>query len=149
MQRATTQEARLSLYDLAEEQGQHVRLDRRDEETPSSMHDGRGAAAPIALELDWVTMLSYRACSAKHINFLEIDSLISLIRRVTSERVRAQRLSVLVVSRVVLGAVSKVRSSSIRPHGELLLLLVQKEPAFVPDSGAFDSFVGDGFMIPE
>ena len=38
---------------------------------------------------------------------------------------------------------------SIRPHGELLLLFVQKELAFVPDSEAFNSFVGDGFLFPE
>ena len=38
---------------------------------------------------------------------------------------------------------------SIRPRGELLLLLVQKEPACVPDSEAFNSFVGDGSLVPE
>ena len=38
---------------------------------------------------------------------------------------------------------------SIRPHGELLLLLKQKKPTFVPDSEAFNSCVGDGFLVPE
>ena len=38
---------------------------------------------------------------------------------------------------------------SIRPHGELLLLLMQKKPTFVPDSEAFDSYIGDGFLVPE
>ena len=38
---------------------------------------------------------------------------------------------------------------SIRPHGELLFLLVQKNSAFVPDSEAFNSFIGDFFLIPE
>ena len=38
---------------------------------------------------------------------------------------------------------------SIRPHGELLFSLIQKKPAFVPDSEAFNSFVGDGFPVPE
>ena len=38
---------------------------------------------------------------------------------------------------------------SIRPHGELLFLLMQKKPAFVPDSEAFNSFIGDGFLVPE
>ena len=38
---------------------------------------------------------------------------------------------------------------SIRPHGELLLFLVQKEWAFVPDSETFNSFVGDGILVPE
>ena len=36
---------------------------------------------------------------------------------------------------------------SIRPHGELLSLLTQKKPASVPDSEAFNSFIGDG--VPE
>ena len=38
---------------------------------------------------------------------------------------------------------------SIRPHGELLLLLMQKKPTFVPDSEAFNSYIGDGFLVPE
>ena len=33
---------------------------------------------------------------------------------------------------------------SIRPHGELLLLLMQKKPTFVPDSDVFNSNIGDG-----
>ena len=36
---------------------------------------------------------------------------------------------------------------SIRPHGEPLSLM-QKQ-AFVPDSEAFKSFIGDGFPVPE
>ena len=40
------------------------------------------------------------------------------------------------------------------PYGELFFSFqgafsVQKEPAFVPDSETFNSFVGDGFLIPE
>ena len=35
------------------------------------------------------------------------------------------------------------------PHGELLLPLMQKKPTFVPDSEAFNSFIGDGFLVPE
>ena len=38
---------------------------------------------------------------------------------------------------------------SIQPHGELLFSLIQKKPAFVPDSEAFNSFIGDGFPVPE
>ena len=37
----------------------------------------------------------------------------------------------------------------VRLDGELLLLLVQKEPACEPDSEAFNSFVGDDFLILE
>ena len=38
---------------------------------------------------------------------------------------------------------------SIRPYGELLLLMMQKKPTFVPDSEAFNSFTGHGFLVPE
>ena len=34
-------------------------------------------------------------------------------------------------------------------HGELLFFLIQKKPAFVPDSEAFNSFIEDGFRVPE
>ena len=49
---------------------------------------------------------------------------------------------------MVLREVSRL-GPSIRPHGELLLLLMQKKPASVPDSEAFNSYIGDGFLIPE
>ena len=49
----------LALYDLAEEKGERVRLDVKGERPLSNMHDGR-AAAPLALELNWARMLSYR-----------------------------------------------------------------------------------------
>ena len=35
------------------------------------------------------------------------------------------------------------------PHGELLFFLIQKKPEMVPNSEAFNSFIGDGFQIPE
>ena len=38
---------------------------------------------------------------------------------------------------------------SIRPHGELLFFLMQKKPALMPDSEAFNSFIGDDLLIPE
>ena len=90
-----TQEAWLALYDLAEEQGEHVR--------PSNVHDGRAAAAPLASKLTWATMFSCRFFKGgKHINRLELESLISLLRRITREGIRTRRLLVLVDSCVVL-----------------------------------------------
>ena len=71
------------------------------------MHDGRAAAAPLALELNCGTMFSYRFLEGKHINLLELESLISFSRRVTREGIQARPLLVLVDSCVVLGAVSK------------------------------------------
>ena len=36
------------------------------------------------------------------------------------------------------------------PHGELFFFLhMQKKPTFVPDSEAFKSYIGDGFLVPE
>ena len=70
-----TQEAWLALHDLAEEKGEHVRLDWKGEEPPSNVHDGHAAAAPLAL---WATMFSHRCSEAIHINLLEPESLISL-----------------------------------------------------------------------
>ena len=52
----TTQEAWFARYDKEI----HVRLDWKGEEPPSNMHDGRAAAAPLPLKLDWDTMSSYR-----------------------------------------------------------------------------------------
>ena len=54
------QDAWLALYDLVEEKGEHVRLHLKGEEPPSNMHDGRAAAAPIAVKLNRTTMFSYR-----------------------------------------------------------------------------------------
>ena len=107
-----TREDWLALYELAEENGEHVRLDWKGAETPSSMHDARAAAAPRALKLNWTTLFSHQFFVGKHVNLLELESLVSLLRRITREGIRAIRLLVLVDSRVVSGAVSKGRSSS-------------------------------------
>ena len=74
-------------------EGEHVCLDWKGEEPPSNMHDGRAAAAPMTMKLSWTTMFSH-------------------LKRITREGIRARQLLVLVDSRVVLGAVSKGRSSS-------------------------------------
>ena len=35
------------------------------------------------------------------------------------------------------------------PHGVLFTFLIRKKPAIVPNSEAFNSFIGDGFRVPE
>ena len=82
------------------------------EEPPSNMHDVRAVAAPLALKLKWTTLFSHRFLAGKHINLLELESLICLLRRIARAGIRAKRLLVLVDSRVVLGAVSKGHSCS-------------------------------------
>ena len=42
-----------------------------------------------------------------------------------------------------------LRELSIWSTGELLLLSMQKKPTLVPDSEAFNSYIGEGFQIPE
>ena len=53
-----------ALYDFAEGKGRHATIKK------THMHDGRAAAAPLAL--DWVTMFSYRY-QGKHMNLLELE----------------------------------------------------------------------------
>ena len=53
-----------------------VRHDWKGEEPPSNMHDVGAAAAPLALELNWATKFSYRFFEGKHVNLLELESLI-------------------------------------------------------------------------
>ena len=65
--------------------GWRFRLDWKGEEPPSNMHDVRAAAAPLAL------------------NLLELESLVSLLRRITRAGMKGKRLLALVDSRVVLG----------------------------------------------
>ena len=35
------------------------------------------------------------------------------------------------------------------PHGAPLFFLIQKKPAIVPNIEVFNSFIGDGFQVPE
>ena len=58
----------------------------------------------LLLKLKWTTLFSYRLFEGKHVNLLELESLISLLRRVTRGGVRGRRLLVLLDSRVVLGS---------------------------------------------
>ena len=98
-----TREDWLTLYDLAKKKGEHVRLDWNGEEPPNNMHDVRAASAPLALKLKWITLFSFRFFAVKHINLLELESLISLLRHITRAGVRAKRLLALRNLRVVLG----------------------------------------------
>ena len=76
------------------------------------MCGGRAAAAPLALQLNRTALFSCRFFGRKYINLLELESLISLLKRVTREGMCGKRLVVPLDSRVVIGAVSKGRSSS-------------------------------------
>ena len=101
----------LALHDLAEETGEHVRLDWKRRTT--EQHARRTCSRCTTCcegEVDHDVFVPF--FEGKHINLLELESLISFLERITSEGIRARRLLVVVDSRVVLGAVSKGRSSS-------------------------------------
>ena len=58
----------------------------------------------LAMKLSWTALFSYRFVRSKHINLLELASVIGLLRRITREGIRTRRILVLVDSRVVLGS---------------------------------------------
>ena len=61
--------------------GEHVRLDSKGEDPPSNMHEGRAATVPLALNLKWITLPSYWFFAGKHINLLELERMIRLLKR--------------------------------------------------------------------
>ena len=75
-----------------------MRLDWKGDEPPCTCSRAHSAC----FEVEVGTLFSYRFFAGKHTNLLELESLISLLRRVTREGIRAKRLLVLVDSRVVL-----------------------------------------------
>jgi hypothetical protein len=101
-----------SLYDLREERGELVQLDR-DSQPPESdrILDHRAAAVHLACPLDWTVDYSYVFPCPLHINLLELDVVYRLICRLKGQA-KFTRIICLVDSRVVLGAIAKGRSSS-------------------------------------
>ena len=72
------------------------------------------AVARRVVDLPWVESLSYRFRHPQHINLLELEALIGLIRGLMDRGLGNRRVLCLVDSRVVLGSVCKGRSSSRR-----------------------------------
>ena len=104
-----------SLYRIAEERGEHVRpydltgVQRLLRQLSSPLTAPQPPSSPPRPGLS-----SSHIASAKndHINVLELVALVSLIRRLSNQGARRQRILCCVDSRVVLGAVTKGRSSS-------------------------------------
>ena len=103
-----------SLYDLSKERGEHVRLDWSSQLPDPVFSDTRTAVGWSALSLPWEPFFSCAFKAHKHINLLEIESALSLLRHLASEGQRNRRVLALTDSRVALGALSKGRSSSRR-----------------------------------
>ena len=104
-----------TLYNLAEEHGEHVRLSWGSSAPPSSSSRHHGVLVLPSLLLPiWSVLFSYQFRQPDHINVLELTALTSLIKHLGNRGARRQRILCCVDSRVVLGAVSKGRSSSRR-----------------------------------
>ena len=82
--------------------------------SPLELQDSRVAVAGLVVDLPWVESFSYRFQYPQHINLLELEALISLTRGLVDRGLGSRRVLCLVDSRVVLGSVCKVRSSSRR-----------------------------------
>ena len=86
---------------------------------PPLIADVRAAAAPLCIALQWSTMFESKAHHAPHlmrahINALEMEAVLLLLKRLRREGLRNTRILVYVDSRVILGALAKGRSSSYR-----------------------------------
>ena len=101
-----------SLYRIAEERGEHVRLDWGPAPPPPSFISTHSSAAALLTPAAWTEFFAYRFRTNDHINVLELVALVSLLRRLSNQGVRRQRILCCVDPRVVLGAVTKGRSSS-------------------------------------
>ena len=111
------------LYEMAEDRGAHVRLDWGPEEPPIRLRDERGAAAEVAGDLSWEVCLEFDFRHPSHINLLELHVVVAYVRWLSVRGIRNKRVLILCDSQVVVGAVSKGRSSSRRVNFLLRKLL--------------------------
>ena len=86
---------------------------------PPEFRDTRAAVAALVVDLPWVESFSYRLQHPQHINLLELEALISLIRVPVDRGLGNRRVLCLVDSRVVLRSVCKGCSSSRRVNVRL------------------------------
>ena len=90
-----------------------MRLDWDTNSIPTpELRDSRAAVAGLVVDVPWVESFSYRVRYPQQINLLELEALISLIRRLVDRGLGNRHVLCLVDSRVVLGSVCKGRSSS-------------------------------------
>ena len=90
-----------TLHNLAEEHGEHVRLNWGSSPPPLELTSSRCACAALVTPADWSVLFGYQFRAP-------------LVKHLANWSSRNQRISCCVDSRVVLGAVSKGRSSSRR-----------------------------------
>jgi len=104
---------KLTLYDLAEFGGAHVRLDTPCPLTGMDLVKGE-LVALLTIPLEWQTVIGYDFKFQEHINLLEMLVVVTLLSRLVKAKVSHQRVLVLIDSGVVKGAATKGRSSSRR-----------------------------------
>ena len=109
---------KLTLYDLAEFGGAHVRLKEECPLTGMNLVHGE-LVALLTIPLKWQTMLSFDFKFADHINLLEALALVTLFQRLKRTQLMHRRVIVLIDSGVVKGAATKGRSSSRRLNAHL------------------------------
>ena len=103
-----------TLHNLAEEHGEHVRLSWGASPPPLKLTSSRCACADLVTPADRSVLFGYQFRAPNHINILELTALASLIRHLAKPGSAKTEILCCVDSRVVLGAVSKGRSSSRR-----------------------------------
>ena len=81
-----------SLYRIAEERGEHVRLDWGPAPPPPSFVSTHSSAAALVTPAAWTELFAYRFRANDHINVLELVALVSLLRRLSNQGVRRQRI---------------------------------------------------------
>ena len=107
-------ELRTILYDFSVEKGCSVRLDWNTM-PPPEIRDSRAAVAGFVVDLPSVESFSHRFRHPQHINLLELEALISLIRELVDRGLGNRRVLCLVDSRVVLGSVFQQLTCKLPP----------------------------------
>ena len=85
------------LFNSSEEKGCSARLDgTAGSMLPPKFRDSRAAVDGLEVDLPWVESFSYRFRHSQHINLLELEALISLIRRLVDRGLGNRRVLCLV-----------------------------------------------------
>ena len=105
-----------SLYRIAKERGKQVQLDWGLAAPPPFFISSHSPATAPITPAAWTELFAYRFRVNDHINVLELGALVSLLRRLSNQGARRQRILCCVDSTAVLCAVSKGRSSSRKPN---------------------------------
>ena len=106
---------------------------------PPAFISTHSSAPALITPASWTEFFAHRFRKGNHINVLELVALVSLLRRLSNQGVQRQRILCCMDSRVVLGAVSRGRSSSRKLVAEACLrvprLLAHRRPAVGPVVG--------------